>query len=82
MIRRTIHRVRQRSRDERVAFAAMVAITVTGVLFLAWAVYLFISFRNTLHSTNITTATSTVDSAPLQFNNDSAVPDQSDFQSQ
>ena len=45
MIRRTIENLRERPRDERIAFAATVALGVVIVLFLGWIVFFFRSIR-------------------------------------
>lgn len=48
VVRRTIHKLRQRPEDERAAFATAVAIGVAFLLFIGWAAYFLSSLGTAL----------------------------------
>lgn len=60
MIHRTIRHMRTRPRDERVAFAGMVALGVMFVLLIGWAFFFLMTLR-TAFPAQPETATTTIE---------------------
>ncbi len=62
MIRRTITHMKTRPRDERIAFAGMVALCVMFVLLIGWAFFFLATIRSAIPPAPSDTVTSTPES--------------------
>jgi|GEM_PF-2096758 len=64
VVRRTIHKLRQRPHEDRMAIAAWCAIAVVAILFIGWVFFFFNTIRTT-PAPDFQSATDSLDSSGL-----------------